>query len=384
MNDYARKPPGSDCPPLPDNPADQPRAPKDDCTKPETCKPPVLTPPDPCPPPSDCNCPTTPGPTSTCLDRLVDERSGRIARAEKGKAYVTALQNFQAKAKAASQSYTRDAYDSLMKQWKQEDRDIADLIRRLVCAVPCWKCILECYVCPLLNDVHTSAEWLYGDGSLYSEVHNLYDLQYWLVRDVDFKTRTFNRINDVLTAWSDPAKTITANLQANAKLISSSNNSLGTAAPQVVYDVFFRLIPMHLAIAPPAGPHHTTRIAKQFTEFCCCDKGKPDDCCGPDVGERSFRQQLIGPQPYLIDPNDYFKLICCLVEKRYHPAQDALAAAQAALDTINADIARRTAQLANYAKTFDSDAKGRIPSVVICCDSQLPPPDPTPTLGHSA
>lgn len=378
MNEYQRRPPSHECPPVPDNPADQPRLPKCDCEKPPTNKPPELKPPAPCPP-SDCKCPTEPGPTSTCLDRLVESRAGQIARAEKAKAYVVEIQAIQAKAKTAAQTYTRDAYDKLLTQWKNEDRDIADLIRKLVCAVPCWKCILECYVCPLLNDLHLSLLSLYGDGTLYSDVHNLYDLQYWLQRDVDAKTRAFTRIRDVLTAWADPAKTILANLQANAALIANANKSLGTDAPKVVYDVFFRLVPMHLAIAPPASADYTTRIGKQYTEFCECDTGNTDDCCGPNVGERSLRQQLIPPQAYLIDPNEYYKLICCLVEKRYHPAQDVLTEAQAALQTTSDEITRRKGQLDAYSKTFDSDAKGRIPSVVVCCDSQLPADDSTPS-----
>lgn len=377
MIEYPRKP-GHDCPPLPEDPADQPHKPGDECEPPPCTKPPVVKPPEPCPP-SDCECPTQPGPTSTCLDRLVDARAGQIARAEKAKAYVAEIQAIQAKAKAASQSYTRDVYDKLLKQWKDEDRDIADLIRRLVCAVPCWECILECYVCPLLNDLVMSLKWLYGDRTLYGNVNNLYDLQYWLQRDVDFKTRIFNRIKDVLNAWTDPAKTIQANLQANALLIANANKSLGTDAPKVVYDVFFRLVPMHLAIAPPASPENTTRIDEEYTEICECDTGTPDDCCGPDVGERSLRQQLIGPQAYLIDPSEYYKLICCLVEKRYHPAQDALTEAQAALQATSDEITRRRGQLDNYAKTFDNDAKGRIPSVVICCDEQLPGNDASPT-----
>ena len=378
--EYPRKP-GHDCPPLPDCPADQPRDPKCDCEKPPTTKPPVLNPPPPCPP-SDCTCPTEPGPTSTCLDRLVEARSGLIARAEKAKIYVAEIQVIQTKAKAASLTYTRDAYDKLLKLWKDEDRDIADLIRRLVCAVPCWECILECYVCPLLNDLYASLQWLYGDRTLYTDVHNLYDLQYWLQRDVDTKTRTFARVREVLTAWTDPAKTIQANLQANALLLANANKTLGTDAAKLVYDVFFRLVPMHLAIAPPVSAENTTRIAKEYTEFCECDSGKPDDCCGPDVGERTLRQQLIGPQPYLIDPCEYYKLICCLVEKRYHPAQDALTEAQAALQITSDEITRRRGQLDAYSKTFDSDAKGRIPSSVVCCDEQLPANDSNPSVGR--
>ena len=85
-----------------------------------------------------------------------------------------------------------------MKHWVEHDADIAKFIAKLVCDVPCWRCIIECYVCPLLNKLHYAEQWLYGDGTLYADVHNLYDLQYWHTRDKDAKERTFNRIKDVL------------------------------------------------------------------------------------------------------------------------------------------------------------------------------------------
>src|SRR4029079_14917965 len=105
--------------------------------------------------------------------------------------------------------------------------------------------------------------------------------------------------------------TIEKILNDNKTAIDAAGKSMASDAGKVVYDVFFRLVPMHLAIAPPAASGTTTTIGKEYTEFCKCDTGTPDDCCGPDVGEGTLRQRLIGPQPYLIDPNDYFKIICC-------------------------------------------------------------------------
>src|SRR5258708_5447624 len=102
MNEYARKP-GYDCPPLPEHPAQQPRAPRDDCEKPPTTSPPEAKPPEPCCV-SDCNCPTAPGPTKSCLENLITARKGQITRGDKAKAYVTELQTFQTKAIAASQN----------------------------------------------------------------------------------------------------------------------------------------------------------------------------------------------------------------------------------------------------------------------------------------
>jgi hypothetical protein len=377
MTEYLRKQAGYECPPPPDDPADQPKAPTCECEKLPNPQPPSLKPPDPCPP-TDCDCPDPSGPTSTCFDRQVDELKRKIARGEKAKASLTEINSYRDKAKAAGQTYTRDTYEKLLKQWRDQDRDIANLVRTLVCTYPCWRCIVECYVCPLLNDLHLSLKWLYGDSSLYKDVHNLYDLQYWQQRDFDRKTQIFKVISGVLGAWTDPAKTIQANLNGDAALIANANKTLGTDA-RTVYDVFFRLIPMHLAIAPPASPENTTRIAKEYTEFCECDSGTADDCCGPDVGDRSLRQKLIGPQAYLIHPSKYDDLICCLLEKRYQPAEENVTNAQAALQRTTDEITRRRTQLDNYAATFDNDAKARIPSQIVCCDDQLPPTKSTPT-----
>jgi hypothetical protein len=136
----------------------------------------------------------------------------------------------------------------------------------------------------------------------------------------------------------------------------------------VVFDVFFRLVFTHLAIAPPAASGVTTQIDKKYTEFCDCDKGAPDDCCGPNVGKLTWRERLIGPQPYLIDPNAYYDLICCLVKNRYLPAKDQVALADAAFQNVDNEIKRRKAQIDNALKTFEKDAKGAIPPNIDCCD----------------
>ena len=135
-----------------------------------------------------------------------------------------------------------------------------------------------------------------------------------------------------------------------------------------------KLVPLHLAIAPPDGSKWETCIDKKYTEFCKCDMQCPDDCCGPDVGEWSIRQRLVGPQPYLIDPDQYLSLICCIVEKRYGPAQKELTDADGELLKIENAIKRDKDAVENGLKSFDKDAKGAIPSVVLCCDEVLDQP----------
>src|SRR5262249_44300709 len=153
-------------------------------------------------------------------------------------------------------------------------------------------------------------------------------------------------ITKVMDAWASPATMIDSVLNANGTLLATCNQNLGTTPGSIVFDVFLKLVPMHLAIAPPAAdPQTTTGIDKTYTVFCCCDIGKHDDCCGPDTGVLSLRQRILGPQPYLVKPGDLFSIICCLVEKRYHPAKDAATDAAALRDAINDEITRRQSQL---------------------------------------
>jgi len=240
--------------------------------------------------------------------------------------------------------------------------------------------VLECHVCPLINQVVMAERWLYKDG-LPTTANNLYDLLNWHTRNKEGAERTFNRIKAVLDVWASPAKTIDAALAANKALIKSAGDLLNTDPGKAVYDVFLKIVPLHLAIAPPSGSKWITGIDKSYTEFCGCDAGKPDDCCGPNVasypgtaarpadalGVLSVRERITGPQPYLIDPNDYFSLICCLVQKRYAPARDELGKAEAALTTVQNQINKYKA-LVDGIKDFEKTARPAVPGQINCCD----------------
>jgi hypothetical protein len=368
---YQRQPPPYEAPPS--DPASQPHPPGDTCQDLPPTTPPTLDPPTPCPDPDPpCHCPSPPpGSGPSCLEDLIAVQTAQIATADKAKTFKAALEDLLSKAKTASQQYNRGKYETLVKEWVKQDGEIAELIRKLVCAVPCWRCIIECYVCPILNEMHYAEQWLYRNGTS-QQVHNLYDLLHWHTRDKEAKERRFNRIKKVLEAWETPAQTIEKNLfTGNRKLIGDAGNLVGSPeAGKAVYDVFLKLVPMHLAIAPPSGSAWTTKISKEYTQFCACDTGTPDDCCGPDVGEWSLRQRLIGPQPYLVDPNEYFPLICCLVEKRYGPAKDALTKAETSIVMVQNQINSFKALIDDRFKpsAFDTEAKGAIPGTIDCCD----------------
>jgi len=369
MSDYTRKHPGRECPPHPEDPADQPTPPNGECEKLPESEEPVPPPPEECPP-TKCKCPKPPGTSSNCLEDLIGKQAtdmGKAANAEKFKKELEVLLDA---AKKGAAKYTRSKYEDLVDEWVKQDAYIAEFLRKLVCAVPCWKCVLECYVCPILNEMHMAEQWLYDAGKLPTQVFTLYDLQYWRSRDKLAKQKVATRIENILKAWQDPAGTIEKHLAANKTLAEAASKLIGTEPGKALYDVFFRLVPLHLAIAPPAGDDTTTMIDKKFTIFCECDKGTPVHCCGLDVGEWSLRQRLVGPQPFLIDPNSYFKLICCLVEHRLIPAREAAADAEAKLTSVTNDITRYEKLLADNLnpENFEKRAEAAIPGVIDCCD----------------
>ena len=376
-----------DCPPTPQDPADQPCVPTggEKCAPIPTTTPPTLVVPEPCE--VDCTCPKPPGSRPTCIDNLITKYTNEIAAADAAKTFKADLDAVLTKAKAADQDYTRDKYVALVKAWAENDDKIADLIRRLVCALPCWKCLIECYVCQLLDEMRIAEEYLWADTAMPAELHNIYDLQYWYVRDAAVKDRQFQRIKAVIAAWEKPAATIDAANKANATLIDAINKSLGPENGKAAYDLFIKLVPQHLAIAPPRDSKWKTKIAKEYTQFCKCDVGKPDDCCGPDVGVLSFRQRLIGPQPHLLDPKHFFKVICCLVEQRYAPAKDASTKANAAVSMIAdkikgyQDTAGKVTGGLGWA---DKTIRPAIPSSIVCCDEELPSDEPPPSPTQSA
>jgi len=235
---------------------------------------------------------------------------------------------------------------------------------------------MECYVCPLLYDISSREKRLYGDDKLYSDVSSLYDLRYWHDRNRARKKRELDRIKLVLGAWEKPAQQIEKTLGDNAKLTADANARLGTEPTKVVVDVFLRLVPMHLAIAPPPSSGKTTTIDRKYTEFCECDKGNPDDCCGPDVGVPTMRQRIIGPQPYLIRPGDYYLVICCLTQQRYLPAKDAWTAAESAYEAVDAEIKRLTADVdPEKVKQIEKNAKAAVPAD---CTFNKPPAEGEP------
>jgi len=367
--------------------APQPHPPGDQCKPLPKTTPPKLKKHPKCPSDEDLarrpwGCPAAPTVGPNCLETLIATQTAAINAADQTKKFRDDLTTLLGKAKSAAQEYTRERYDKLVQEWVRQDALIVELIRKLVCAVPCWRAVVDCHVCELLNRLHAYDLELNGDekpqhcegdgqaqeGGPSKEVPNSYELRHWFERDLATKIRTLKRIEAVLAAWEKPATTIEKALEANKALLQELSTAVGSDPARAIYDVFFKLVPLHLAIAPPSNSSTKTKIGRAYVDLCRCDEGIPDHYCGPDVGKRSFAKQVIGPQPYLIDPNDYFKVVCCLATERYRDASQAVAEAAAALQKINDRIAFLEKEIEERVKSFEKDAKAAIPTIIHCDD----------------
>lgn len=321
-----------------------------------------------CVPPAKC--PAPPGTSATCLDPLIAEQQMLIDQADRATKFKKELEDLQGKAKLAKADYTTAIYLSLLERWKAEDKDIVDLIDKLKCTARCWREQVECFICPLLYDIKLDGERLDGSGKLYATVDSMYDLEYWRKRDEAAKKARFDRIGLVLAAWAKPGTTIDAVLTASAKLRASIRSGLGAPdAGKLIFDLYANVIAMHLLIAPPKETA-TTGIDRIYVDLCPCDTGAPDDCCGPDTGVPTVLKDWLGPQPYLISPDQYDAVICCLVQTRYLPAKQAWSLAAANTLAISAAIAKKIASIADQKKNFEASAKAKLMLPFECC------PDP--------
>lgn len=325
-----------------------------------------------------CPCPSKPASSIACLDDLIKQQANEIAAAEKLKPLKGELEAIQARTMAASQEYTNEKYSELLKIWSEADCCVVKVIKRLTCSIPGWECIIDCYMSPALFEIHHS-ETLLGELStgLPPEIKDLYDRKYWAERNRDNTQRRLQYIIDVLKCWDKPHVQIEKTLNDNAKLIADLGKWIDAGDPKAVYDVFFKLIPRHLAVAPPSEVA-TTNVHKRYTDFCGFDKGCPEECCGPDVGRLSLRTRLIGPLPYLIDPGQLLPAVCCLAEKHYLPAMKAAAKAAGYLVEVEEQIKRERMRVDKGLKDFEAEIKKRLPTKAqSCCqDSDIQPNAP--------
>lgn len=375
--------------PEPSQPTPPPDGYKPKCkeTLPKPEPPPGLPPDKKCPQP--CCCPPPPGgPPSTCLDDLIRCQTNIVNKADRAKAFVEELTAIQEKVASAQVDYTQQRYKDLLKIWMDQDKAIAELVRKVVCAVHCWECLLECRLCPQLSEICRLEDRLNGTGVLAKEVFSLLDLQFWHQRNVANMQARVDRMKLVLAAWEKPSDTLGDILEKNGKLIEDTQAIIATDSAKAVYDIFMTLIPRHWAIRPrDDDPAHESSIDPKYihicecdagVEDCKCDDGAPDDCCGPDVGVLNLRQRLVGPLPYIVDPVEFPKIICCITRERLSPASDYLAAAQAELAGTTAEIEQLTKAITDKTSAIEASFRAELPNPIDCKEYRPKKPTPPP------
>jgi hypothetical protein len=342
------------------------QCPPTDTTDPK-CKPlvapdpPKLPDPESCPQP--CCCPPGPGGNGgSCLDTLITEQSQLADKAALAKDFADELRALQAKIVSARASYTSEKYKALLKSWEDQDIAIGKLADDVACSVKCWKCLLECRLCPLLYDIRALELRLNGTGTFATNVDTLRELASWHERNRDERQAVVDRIKAVLSAWEDPAKALEDALTANKALIDSVRAMLSTDAPGAIYALFVRLIPTHWAIRPRGADSKV----KSYVEICTCGETPSDDCCGPDTASGTSLQRLLPPLPYLVDPNGLAGILCCLVTERYLPAKELLAEAHARFENAKQEVERTTAQIKAKTEALEAAFKAELPTPIDC------------------
>ena len=341
-------PPGEDpcgddygCDPLPTGP--EPPTLK----LPETCK-------------FRCECPGNPkAPEPPCFDELIACQSSLVDQGQRATQVVEDLKRMREDANKAKETYNRETYEVLKRTWEQQDKEVVAAIKAVTCNIPCWWCVIDCHVCQELYRIRWIEERLEGPvGKPVADINSLRALELWHQRNVAAKQLRFDYIDKALKAWSNPAKTIKEALDANQQIITSTDPT------DRLLKVFFELIPRHLAIAPrPLN----SQIEDKYIRLCTmCDEHEPDDCCGPDVALPSARQLLTEPQAYIVDPDEFFDLLCCIATQRFGPAKLQLEQAKADRDKVSAEVKSLEAELDQRKKDPLAKVRGNIPAQVDC------------------
>lgn len=351
-----KMPEGNNCEPENDQPGTPTQGKCDPL--PQTCPPPDL--PDPPVRPAACNCPGKPPETKTCFDDLIAAQAIELSRADQAKVFKAELEDILKKANAVKLSYSRAKYEEFKNRWDKEDEDIITAIEIVTCNIKCWWCVIECEVCRLFYAIEDLDMEINGKGKLSVKAQSLLDLQYWHQRNREAKNAQFQRIDAVVKAWNKPVETIDKALIENDKFLKTVRQLDPVDA---LIPLLLKVIPLHLAIAPRPIK---TKINNKYIRLCDCDRGDVDDCCGPDTGMPSILQQQLGPQAYIVDPDDYFGILCCLVKERYVPAKEQLAVATSQLGTVNDKITRKKAELESRKKDPLGDALRNIARPVDC------------------
>ena len=84
------------------------------------------------------------------------------------------------------------------------------------------------------------------------------------------------------------------------------------------------------------------------------------------VASKRARLRLVGPQPYLVEPDKYLEVIRCVATERYLPAKDLLAAAQVEVANTKDEIERLEKLIKERIESIEKDFKAELGTPIDC------------------
>lgn len=289
--------------------------------------------------------------TNESIETEIDKISGQLAVAERLKEYKATLEALLQKTKSAMEDYPATKYADLLKRWQDQDRGLKDLLAKLQCSIPNWNDLLRQGVAPLFADIaalkaelrmapegeeHTGT----GDG-LYAR-RERQELR------LAHRQARYEKARVYLAAWEKPGPTLEKILNENDKLAADIKKAMGQPeAPALLYDMFFKLLPLHYLIAPAEA--RPTRVnAKEFVIRC--------------AGAQAWKdlKEMLGPQPMLIEPAEYLNHIVEGPLKEYNAAKTSLAEAAGDLQKTQDEIKRAEKALEEKRKSLEKAARAAL------------------------
>jgi hypothetical protein len=301
-------------------------------------------------------------------DLLLGENVKREAVAAVHKENQVELLAFLQKARSAADDYTAQKYNELVGRWIDQDGRITKLVAGLdqrddwqqsipaVCALftAIQEVVDRLEGCPPDEPPTANAQQAAADAAAKAATQDessklgLYADRATLQTRRDREKRALARVRLELAAWEKPAQTLEKILNEHFKLIEECTKLAGRADAALAYDVFFKLVPVHLHITPKDA----TSTVKPLEAVLKLVKPEVKDCT-----DAAIRQ--LAPQPRLIKPSAYPQQVD-LVAKAMNTAIAALAEAEGEVKK-NEDAINRNLRALDYKKkSLDKDARGAL------------------------
>ncbi len=290
--------------------------------------------------------------TNDSIETEIDMISSRLAVAERLKEYKATLEALLQKTRSALEEYPARKHAELQKRWQEQDRNLKDLLAKLQCSIPDWENRLCHAVAPLFAEIAGLKCELRPTPAApeppAGTSEGLYARRERLLLRLAKRQARYEQARLALAAWEKPAPTLEKILNDNDKLVADIKKSIGQPeAPALLYDMFFKLLPMYYLIAPAAAA--STRIdAKDFVTR--------------HAGEEAWDDltEMLGPQPMLIEPAAYLKHLAGAPLKDFNQASTELAETAGDLQKIQDEIKRAEKALEERRKTLEKAARAAL------------------------